>query len=232
MKLKIIAIVLLFCPVLIFGQKWNYPVKPGTQTWATLKSGEDKLKACQIPDDVLRNITSPDLAILCMEYPLFFEYTAFNNEQQAILIMIENFNGLRELSKRKDGTLSLMKIYSQMKIQENEGYIEKGENSSVLHYQYIELLLFSDVFLNKLNVQEQKKLKKTVVDKYDQKLRHINIYGIHGIKKSLLLGAKIIGNIETAGKNKSVIQNYLKYHNSATPAQLKNISKIITENEN
>ena len=226
MKLKIFLLVLLFCPLLIFGQKWNYPVKPGTKKWATLKSGKDKLKACQIPDDVLRNLPSPDLAILCMEYPLFFEYTAFNDEQQAILIMIENFNGLKELSKRKDGTLSLMKIYSQMKIQENEGYIEKGENSSVLHYQYIELLLFSDIFLNKLNVQEQKKI---VVDKYDKKLKHINIYGI---KKSLLLGAKIIGNVYPASKNKSAIQNYLKHHNSATPEQLKNISKIISENEN
>lgn len=231
MKAKRFFFILLFCPIFIFGQTWDYPVKPGTEEWKNLKSGVEKLQSCQIPENVLKKISSLELAKLCVTYPLFYEYTAFNDEREAVSIMIEKFNGLKELSSRKDGAAALIKIYSQMKIQEKEGYVEKGEHSSVLNFEYIELLLSNDKFLNQLSLKEQEELRKLTIEKYGEKLKHIDIYGIDGIKKSLLLSSIIINKIEPNNKNNQQIKDFIKNYNFIDSKELENISKINVQHE-
>lgn len=145
--------------------------------------------------------------------------------------MIEKFNGLKELSSRKDGAAALIKIYSQMKIQEKEGYVEKGEHSSVLNFEYIELLLSNDKFLNQLSLKEQEELRKLTIEKYGEKLKHIDIYGIDGIKKSLLLSSIIINKIEPNNKNNQQIKDFIKNYNFIDSKELENISKINVQHE-
>ena len=36
--------------------------------------------ACQIPDDVLSNLSTEELVQICMDYPLFGNYLAYDNE--------------------------------------------------------------------------------------------------------------------------------------------------------
>lgn len=39
---------------------WDYPIKPGTEEWTNFKSGQEMLNACQIPENILKNLsTSP-----------------------------------------------------------------------------------------------------------------------------------------------------------------------------
>lgn len=63
---------MLLCPVFIFGQTWDYPVKPGTEEWKKLKTGKEKNEACQIPENVLKKISSHELAYLL--YNKFFTH--------------------------------------------------------------------------------------------------------------------------------------------------------------
>ena len=226
MKTEKMLLVMLFYPVFVFGQIWDYPVKPGTEEWACIISSEEQLKIVQIPNDILARISTDELARLCIKYPLFFEYTAFNDERMAISLMIKKFNGLRELSEREDGTIALMKIYDQMKIQEKEGYIEKGEYSSVLHFEYIELLLSSDVFINQLSVEKQKVLRKMTVVKYGKKVEHIDVYGMSGIKTSLLLSSVIINKTNPENKNYQLLKDFIANYNSISNNQLETISMI------
>jgi len=231
MKTKKMLLIMLFYPFFAFGQIWDYPVKPGTDGWACIISSEEQLNLVQIPNDILARISTDELAKLCLKYPLFFEYTAFNDERMAISLMIKKFNGLRELSEREDGTIALMKIYDQMKIQEKEGYVEKGEYSSVLHFEYMELLLSSDVFINQLSVEKQKELRKMTVVKYGKKLEHIDIYGLSGIKTSLLLSSVIINIVNPDNKNSQLLKDFISNYNSADNIQLETISMMNTQTD-
>ncbi len=194
------------------------------------KDRKRKNEACQIPENVLKKISSHELAYLCMKYPLFFEYTALEDQREAIVRMIKQFNGLKELSTRKDGARVLMETYSRMKVQDKEGYIEKGAYSSVLHFEYIELLLSSDIFQDKLNAMEQQKLKEITISKYTEKLKHIDIYGGDGIRKSLLLSSILMLRTDPDQKNDKLLEKFIRNYDSVGNKELESISKINTQN--
>ena len=88
--------------VLSQAQVYNFPVRPGTETWSNLVTEEDRFSAMQIPEDQLVSMSTQDLVITCMNYPAWLYFTAFNNPQDGIDINIHNFNGL--LHQHEDGT--------------------------------------------------------------------------------------------------------------------------------
>ena len=58
---------------------WDYPMKPGMEEWNQLKTEEERIAAVQIPEDVLAKLSPAEVVRLCMPFPLFGYYTAFNN---------------------------------------------------------------------------------------------------------------------------------------------------------
>lgn len=53
---KIILCLLIIIPVISYFQEratWDFPVKPGTESWKLLKNNPEKVSVCQIPDQIL-----------------------------------------------------------------------------------------------------------------------------------------------------------------------------------
>jgi hypothetical protein len=90
---------------------WDYPVKPGTEEWKKLESNEAMVVACQIPATVLQDISTSDLMNLCLQYPLLYDVFAFNNINAGLDKLFSDFNGIRELSQRKDALEILLDKY-------------------------------------------------------------------------------------------------------------------------
>lgn len=140
---------------------YEYPVKPGSNEWAAFTTGQQMVDACQIPSDILSKLTTKALAETCMNYPLYFQYTAPNDERDGIAYMIDSFNGLQELSNREDGVIELMNIYEKMPL---EPAVLSGSlhgNKTILHVGYVELLLSDEHFFEHLSAQDLVKLKKS-----------------------------------------------------------------------
>ncbi|MDR0667997.1 MAG: hypothetical protein LBF90_05200 [Prevotellaceae bacterium] len=206
---------------------WDYPVKPGSEQWATFATGKQLLEACQIPQVVLDNINTTDLVGLCLDYPLLFEYTAFSDEREGIRIMMENFNGLKELSKRKDGAQKLANVYKGFPVVPSI-MIKKDD----IPYKLIllELLLANDSFINQLSTDELVELNKIVLNKYEYKLKHTDVYSIYNIKRTFLLGAVVLDKQNKSTKTQqSVIKNFIKNYNNADSSLLTEISKILSQ---
>ena len=106
------------------GEAWNYPMKPGMDEWKQLQSNESKVNACKIPDDILFCLSTEKLTDLCLQYPLFGDIFAFNFLDMGLNQLFINFNGIRELYKRKDVANYLIKRYMEkiqsLSLQENE----------------------------------------------------------------------------------------------------------------
>jgi carbonic anhydrase len=92
MKAKIVIFSLFFSLFAMAQEKkkvWDYPVKPGTKEWATFETGEQMFNACQIPLDILNTISTKELVTICLNYPLFNDYVAFNNEREGITLSLK-----------------------------------------------------------------------------------------------------------------------------------------------
>jgi len=211
---------------------WDYPVKPGSKEWAAFNSGQEMVDACQIPEKVLSKLTTQELAAICLNYPLFFDYTASNEERTGIKYIIESFNGLKELSKRKDGTIELIKIYNEFPVLTTVQLPSSKDFDTPYKLPFLELLIADDVFIKQLNDEQLWNLRKIVLKKYVEKAEHTDVYSLHNIKKTFLLGAVVLDKQSypsISEKNKSVIKQFISTYDRLQDAVYTEISKIIID---
>ena len=205
---------------------WDFP---GKEERASLKNRKEMMEAYQIPQEVLNTLSTKDLAEICFNYPLYFEFTAFNDERKGISLMIERFNGLKELSNRKDGARELINIYQTLPVfDENRQIIPDKQYPMLLKFDYLELLLSDDAFAKQMDEQTATALGKIVLDKYEGKLEHIHAYGIHGIRNSFLLGAIVLEKSSRSAEQQAAVKQFINNYRHANPDMLTEISKIIS----
>jgi len=195
---------------------WDYPVKPGMPEWASFTTGAQKWDACQIPDNIMETLTTKDLVKICLNFPLFFEFTAANDERLGAAFAIKRFNGLNELSKRKDGALELINAYREYPVLTQ--HLEKSSKDYFMPIKlpWIELLLADDAFIKQLNEQESAELKQIVEEKYVHKVENMHVYSVWNIKKTFLLCAVYVLHYSMDSKTpqqqetiKRFIENYM-----------------------
>ena len=79
-----------------------YPVLPGTDAWNALGSHADMLAVCQIPEDILKNLTTRELLEVVLDYPLMVDMHVYSTMEQGFRSVMRQFNGLQELVSRPD----------------------------------------------------------------------------------------------------------------------------------
>ncbi|MCI9159066.1 MAG: hypothetical protein HFF55_08720 [Lawsonibacter sp.] len=92
---------------------YEYPILPGTQEWIDLENVVDRRKVCQIPDEILYNMTTDALLETVIDYPFRSDMYAFNDFQTGYETVKRRFNGLQELERRPDCLDALLR-YSQV----------------------------------------------------------------------------------------------------------------------
>ncbi len=69
------------------------------------------LAVCQIPEDILKNMTTEALLQTVLSYPFISDYYAFNSYKDAAKTFENDFNGFKELFNRSDLTTVLLNTY-------------------------------------------------------------------------------------------------------------------------
>jgi hypothetical protein len=164
-----------------FAQKANdvydFPVKRGTDQWNALKSYQDKRDACTLPESLLSTISTKGLIETYLNYPLLGDLMVFSTPQEGIQKLQENFNGARELLKRKDVATSLLEKYTSMNPAgaATQGSLEKrGEYSFKI--MAIEILLAQESVLAALDARSKKILLSLAQKKLDAKKKDQEVY--------------------------------------------------------
>lgn len=155
---------------------YNYPIKPGTDEWKNLANHEQKLRVCQIPDDVLHNMSTEALVDTVLNYPLLVDMSVFDTYQKGFEIVSNQFNGISELSKRKDAGSKLLAKYKKMKVADSVTRNSLALDSNITNTKNIEILLGQNVFIDQLSSTELKDLKKEAQKKYLKKSSYSDIY--------------------------------------------------------
>ena len=90
---------------------YRYPVRPGTAEWASLENHQDKVDACQIPEDILSSMSTEELVQTVIAYPLNIDMFAYDNTTTGFEVVASHFNGLQELQSRSDSVSELIDLY-------------------------------------------------------------------------------------------------------------------------
>ena len=148
----------------------DFPVKPGTNEWKALKNQKEKLDACQVPNDILKDISTSELMKLCFNYPLVYDVLAFSSTQTGMNEFKKNFNGLNEFVQRKDAADLLIKRYSDIQprgYDKNWTNIQKGYYS--LEIFAIELFLSQIEIIDKMTLSQKQNLVRELLKKLEEK---------------------------------------------------------------
>jgi len=135
---------------------YNWPMKPGMPQWKELKTHDEMLEILQIPVEILKKMTTKDIAQTCLNYPLFPDIWAFNSLQDGMERVIAGFNGLQEFLKREDAGLELYAIYKTMdphSFDESWNNLQKGKYAA--EFAKIEILLAQEAILSSLKQNER-----------------------------------------------------------------------------
>ena len=101
---------------------YEYPVLPGTEEWVQLDGNVEMIESCQIPEDIMQNMTTEALVETVLNYPRLMNLFAFNSMSQGFQAMLEDCNGLAELVTRSDAPDLLMDAYENMHVWTEEEY--------------------------------------------------------------------------------------------------------------
>ena len=161
-----------------------------------------------------------------MNYPLFFTYSAYNNELEGINVIMDTFNGFMELQKRDFAAEKLIDYYSAMKVEVTN--FNQKSNNTILHLGYIELVIASGKIPNMFDARNLEDLENAASSKFMEKLNRTDIYSMFSVRKSLLVGAKItLQKISVSNDEKILLENFIKSGGMVESTQYADVSKII-----
>ena len=141
------------------SDEYIYPIKPGMPEWAKLTSHMEMEKVVQIPDSVLKKISTWGLVESCFKYPLYADFAAFNNQVKYINDLTVSFSGFKELFSRDDAPKILLYYYRHWDVKLYPSFLERN---------FIELTIGSDSFLSKLNENQLLYLISTALEMKEQ----------------------------------------------------------------
>jgi hypothetical protein len=182
-------------PYPIPSDLWIYPVIPGTLEWEAIPTVEKRFEACQIPEELLENMTTEALIQSWVDFPFKFNIFGSSNFHSGMQFLIQNFNGLKELSGRIDSGKKLLDRYMHMN-PDCVKYEVGKEGEFTLTYPIIELLLSQDKILEKLTLNQKKILVSEALEKYHGKKKNSEYFGTASFNLIICMKAMVSGDYQ------------------------------------
>ncbi len=178
---------------------YDFPIKPGTKEWKALSSHDKMVEACQIPENILKKMSTEGLIETCLNYPLVGGMFASNNIQSGFNSIVSKFNGLQELLQRKDVGSKLLMRYRQFRKLDSQTLKKELGDTGLFHFLSFEVLISQDAVLSKMTKGERIELLKECVVKYQEKRKYPDTFGyilgetaIPGAPETILIMGRVL----------------------------------------
>ena len=152
---------------------WEYPLKPGMDEWNQLKTEEERIAILQVPEEVIAHLTPENAVSLCITFPSFGHFTAWDTPQAGFEVMLSRYNILRHILSRKDIGGSLIAAYKDASLSGFKSLPYSNEYWSLKLF-YLELLLSQKVILQSLTPVQKLELMAEAKAKYFEKFNNEN----------------------------------------------------------
>lgn len=119
-----------------------------SKIWTTVISLEDKIQACEIPEEVLKRMTTDALVRTLLKYPLNVIFSAYDNHLDAIELIFKNSALHRELASRDNAAEVLLQFFTRTSIDKS---IKKSiQNKSDFDLTYVNEIFFEYFLASRL----------------------------------------------------------------------------------
>lgn len=198
---KAVSILLFLLSLSLFSQSpeapFEFPFKPGILEGPKFQSHTDMIKACQIPENILKSMSTKALVRTCLQYPLFGDVFAYDNFQFGFERMSSNFNGFKELFQRSDIAESVLQEYIDL----NDLVSLEAKNiTEKWRFMFLEILLSQPSIIKNLSLQKKKTLFYEAIKKFSAKMKQPEKYGCFSLTPSCLVMARLLNGQVKSGK--------------------------------
>lgn len=183
--------------------------------WKSLDTHEKKVKACQIPEATLKNMTTETLIYACLDNPFYGYITAYDNYVWGFDRFVSQFNCFEELSKRSDFESEILKTYKGFvpdSVKIGPGPLESFKFR--LDYQNIDLLISHSYFITKLSLKAKIEILKENFVKLEQKTQNHYLNSAEYLQTTYYVMAKILqsekNSLNLVGEDISIYNTFLK----------------------
>ncbi len=184
------------------AQEWDkpyeFPLRPGMESWKALNSGQEMAEATFIPKEYIDSSTTTALVETVLDYPLLNHVFYHDYLQIGFERLLPFANGLAALLTRKDAGEILLSKYDALQIPRFTA--REGRSFEDL---YLELLLSREEVLNTLDEEKLKKLQSVAYEKTIAKLENED-YGKISIQSAALILAKLLVR---SGQNNRLLES-------------------------
>ena len=190
-KLKLFVIFLLSWNFIQAQDSKKY-VYPNFGEWKQMKTHQEKINLFLIPKDKLASMTSPELLQAYVDYPLLFDFYAYNDMEQGWRSMSKQCNSLAELLLRKDCAITLLDYYSKNGLPDVESSSKSAK--SYFKIRAIEIALGSKESMQYMNTEDGKKVVKAMLNVLKYKQKDTNSYSVLDTSVLTTTGGRIVKN--------------------------------------
>ena len=176
MKQQIILFLMVFCPIGIFGQTWDYPVKPGTEEWKKMDY-QEKVQRSQPSSEILKNMNTKELLDCCLEYPFNRDILLFNNPNERFLEVFNNSAVWKEFISRKDAFAVFSKFYTRKSLDDIAKITNENiRNSERFQLYFLEKVVAETSFIDNLSISDKKNLMRIILNVHLEKRKYPDEY--------------------------------------------------------
>jgi hypothetical protein len=184
-----------FLPVV--NDSYVYPVVPGTDAWKNLGSTENVYKVCQLPDNVLKSISTLGLIRSILDIPgltSFYDASSNSSIVGTFYRIFAHYNSVGELEKRKDSNKALISFYNAVNVDALKSASDEVEqNNLLLQHTALEILFTRPEILQQFDLKQKKQLITSLLSRYNQITQQIGLINGHG---TITAVARILVNIK------------------------------------
>jgi len=197
----------------VIGDRYEFPIKPGSDEWKRIETIAGRLDKLQIPDAVLASISTEGLLETCLYFPFLVDIFFYTNYQRGFEALVEEFNGFRELLKRPDLTKVLIEKYywTGQDVENAKTMQSAGKGMFSFRHFVLEFLMAQDVVLNSLNEEQEKTLFLLTLEHKKLKTSNRDIFsGLNDLPTCLLYAKKMTNDNRADGKMMLQLLNFIQ----------------------
>jgi len=205
---------------------WDFPIRPGTEQWNSLKTEKERIAAIQVPEEILAKATADELVLLAVSFPLFGEYSAFNTPQDGFNIMLSRFNVIRALfSDQKNVGKHLIAIYKDAGM---DGFEKTPVDNEfwTLRLHFVELILSQEAIISVMTPSEKFELLMETREKFFQKKNSESFSSYSGLSSTAFIMVRALDSEKLLDTNRAGIQNFLRTGSAGSIEMIEEISNF------
>lgn len=167
------------------GDSYSYPYVD----WSTFKTHSEKVAACEIPNSVLKDISTEGLVETCMNYPFLFDAYAFDSPVKGLRTVASRSNGFKELLRRNDNCEYVFKYLLDNDVR-NVNYSSltgAEEGGLLLRYYLCEYLLSFEEVLENADAELMKDIAIFAEEVMRDKESDVSHHALIGLSSSAYL---------------------------------------------